>query len=50
MKENIGKWIAIFVLVIFLIIIIRGYILQVQESNEDKEIKGEILRTRLNRQ
>ena len=49
MKENIGKWIAIGVLVIFLFVIINGYILKVQEANEDKEIKDEIKRTRLNR-
>ena len=49
MKQNIGKWIAIAVLVIFLFVIIRGYIVQLQESNEDKEIKDEIIRTRLTR-
>ena len=48
MKNNIGKWIAVVLLVILLIIIIRGYVLQLQESNEDKELHREILRTRLN--
>lgn len=49
MKQNIGKWITIAVLVVVLLILIRGYILKVYESNEDKEIKNEIKRTRLTR-
>ena len=48
MKGNIGKWIAIILLVGLLVILIRGYILKVQESNEDKEIENEIRRTKLN--
>lgn len=50
MKQHWGKWLAIFVLVIFLIIIIRGYVLKLNEANEDKEVRQRILQTRLNRQ
>lgn len=38
MKENWGKWLVIALLIIFLIIVIRGYILQSEEAQEDKEI------------
>lgn len=50
MKGNIGKWIAIIILVVLLVILIRGYILKVQEANEDKEIENEIKRAQLNQQ
>lgn len=49
---NIGKligWIAVALLVIFLIIVIRGYVLQLNEAQEDKEIRERLLQTRLNR-
>lgn len=49
MKANWGKWLAIFVLVVLLIIIIRGYFLQANEAKEDKEIRQRLLQTRLNR-
>lgn len=47
MKDNIGKWILVGLLVILLVIVIRGYILKLNEHSEDEEIKSEILRQRL---
>ena len=40
--KNWGKLLTILVLVIFLVIVIRGYVLQLQESNEDEEVRRNV--------
>lgn len=42
MKQNWGKWLTIGLLLIFLIVLIRGYVLQSQEAQEDKEIRNRL--------
>lgn len=42
MKQNWGKLLTILILVIFLIIVIRGYVLQSQEASDDEQVRRNI--------